>query len=180
MVYRLDGERGTLTPTALPWVEVPAGSGPRQLVFDCQGRFAYLINELNSTIIAFRYHAGEGRLEPLQTISTLPQGFAGKSTCAEVQIAPGGDWLYGSNRGHDSIVVYAINQANGRLTCVGHASAGGKTPRNFVVDPEGTFVLVANQDTDNVVVFRRDPTTGQLSATGHTAIVPTPVCVKVI
>jgi 6-phosphogluconolactonase len=145
-----------------------------------QGRYAYLINELDSTMTAFRYDRDSGTLRESQTLSTLPEGFEGASTCAEAQISPSGRFLYGSNRGHDSIVIYAINQLDGTLTCVGHESTQGKTPRNFVIDPAGEFLLAANQDTDSVVLFRIDPTSGELLATGHRIDVPTPVCVKVM
>jgi 6-phosphogluconolactonase len=142
------------------------------------GRYAYLINELNSTMTAFRYDQADGSLEEIQTLSTLPEGFEGASTCAEVQVAPSGKFLYGSNRGHDSIAIYAIDQRDGRLTLIGHESTQGRTPRNFVVDPAGEFVIAANQDTDNLVSFRLDPASGKLSPTGYEVEAPTPVCVK--
>ncbi len=178
MIYTFDAGRGKLAPhDEQPWVETAAGAGPRQLVMHPGGGYAYLINELDSTMTAFRYDRESGSLQEIQTLSTLPEDFEGASTCAEVQIAPSGEFLYGSNRGHDSIVVYAIDQRDGRLTCIGHESTQGKTPRNFVVGPAGDCLLVANQDTDNVVIFRLDPASGTLIATGHTDV-PTPVCVK--
>lgn len=180
MVYRLDAERGAISPHNPPWVQVPAGAGPRQLVMHPRGNYAYLINELASTMIAFRYDSTCGTLHEIQELSTLPASFAGRSTCAEVQISPSGDLLLGSNRGHDSIVTFAIDQRDGTLTCLGHTATLGKTPRNFVVDPSGEFVLVANQDTDSLVVFRVDTSSGALVATGHRADVPTPVCVRVL
>jgi len=179
MVYAFDANQGKLKPNDEPWVEVSAGAGPRQLVMHPRGGYAYLINELDSTMTAFRYDGARGTLREIQTLSTLPQGFEGASTCAAVQISPSGQFLYGSNRGHDSIVIYAIDQQNGTLTCIGHESTQGKTPRNFVVDPAGEFLLAANQDTDNVVAFRINPDSGELTATGHSVQVPTPVCVKV-
>lgn len=180
MIYRLDAERGTLEPNDPPWVSVPAGAGPRQVVMHPKGQYAYLINELNSTIITFRYEATRGALEPIQTISTLPEGYLGKSTTAEVQIAPDGRYLYGSNRGHDSLAMYTVDQATGRLSCLGQTSTQGRIPRHFTVDPTGRFVLVANQDTNRIVVFRLDGATGALILTEHRANVPTPVCVKVL
>jgi 6-phosphogluconolactonase len=179
MVYRFDAERGKLEPHDEPWVETAAGAGPRQLVLHPRDGYAYVINELASTMIAFRYDRARGHLREIQTLSTLPEGFEGASTCAEVQISPSGKFLYGSNRGHDSIVIYAIDQADGTLTCVGHRSTLGRTPRHFVVDPAGEFLLVANQDTDNVIVFRLDPESGELVDTGHRVDVPTPVCVTI-
>jgi 6-phosphogluconolactonase len=180
MVYAFDADRGKLEPNDPPWVQVAAGAGPRQLVMHPGGGTAYLINELNSTMTAFRYDKDRGILREIQTVSTLPEGFEGASTCAEVQISPSGRFLYGSNRGHDSIVVYAIDQTDGTLTCIGHESTQGRIPRNFVVGPAGEFLLAANQDTDNIVVFRLDPTTGRLRPTGHSVGAGTPVCVRVI
>ena len=180
MVYRFDANRGKLEPNEEPWVEVSAGAGPRQLVMHPRGGYAYLINELDSTMTAFRYDRDRCILREIQTLSTLPEDFKGAITCAEVQISPSGKFLYGSNRGHDSIVIYAIDQMDGMLTCVGHESTQGKTPRHFAVDPAGEFLLAANQDTDSVVPFRLDPASGELIATGHSADVPTPVCVKVM
>lgn len=180
LIYRFDAQQGRLTPGDTPWVETAPGAGPRQVVFHPGGAFAYLINELDSTMTAFRYDAERGALEPLQTLSTLPADFAGRSTCAEVQIAPSGAYLYGSNRGHDSLVIYAVDQARGTLTCVGHQSTLGRIPRNFCVAPDGDFVLAANQDTDNLVVFRLDAASGRLTPTGVEVEAPTPVCVKVL
>ncbi len=180
MVYKFDVKRGKLEPNDESWVEVAAGAGPRQLVMHPSRGYAYLVNELDSTMTAFRYDGDKGTLREIQTLSTLPEDFKGASTCAEVQIAPSGKFLYGSNRGHDSIVIYAIDQMNGRLTCIGHESTQGKTPRNFVVASAGEFLLVANQDTDNIVTFRLDPASGELIAIGYSVDVPTPVCVKVM
>jgi 6-phosphogluconolactonase len=179
MIYELDAVRGTLKPHSPPWVETRPGAGPRQNVMHPAGRLAYLINELDSTMTAYRYDAERGTLQEIQTLSTLPEGFEGKSTCAEVQISPAGDLLYGSNRGHDSLVIYAVNQADSMLTCLGHVSTQGRTPRNFTVAPDGNWVLAANQDTDNIVVFGVDHSTGGLAALGSTSV-PMPVCVKVL
>jgi 6-phosphogluconolactonase len=180
MVYTFDAQRGQLRPHDEPWVQVAAGAGPRQLVMHPQGGYAYLINELDSTMTAFRYDGEGGTLREIQTLSTLPADFEGPSTCAEVQISPSGRFLYGSNRGHDSIVIYAIDRVDGTLACVGHSSTQGKTPRHFALDPAGEFLLAANQDTNSVVTFRLDPASGEPVPTGHSADVPTPVCVIVI
>jgi 6-phosphogluconolactonase len=180
MIYRLDTSTGKLSPNEVPWAESPPGAGPRQIVFHPGGGYAYVINELDSTMTAFRYDADSGSLQEIQTLSTLPEGVTGSSTCAEVQISPSGKFLYGSNRGHDSIVIYAIDEADGTLTCVGHESTQGRTPRHFAVSPDGEFLLAANQDTDNLVSFRIDPASGMLRATDHSVSVPTPVCVKVL
>lgn len=180
MVYRFDARRGRLEPNDEPWAEVAAGAGPRHVVLHPGGGYAYLINELDSTMTVFRYDGHRGTLREIQTLSTLPDGFAGANTCAGVQVAPSGKFLYGSNRGHDSIVIYAINPRDGTLTCVGHESTQGKTPRHFVIDPAGEYLLAANQDTDSVVAFRLDAASGTLTPTGHSVHVPTPVCVQVL
>jgi 6-phosphogluconolactonase len=180
VAYSFDADRGKLSPADEPYVQVTPGAGPRQLTIHPGGEYAYLINELNSTVTAFRYDTGKGTFRELQTVSTLPEGFQGASTCAEVQVSPSGKFLYGSNRGHDSIVAYAIDQMDGTLTCIGHFGTQGKTPRHFAVSPDGAFLLVANQDSDSIVTFRLDPVSGKPTATGHRVDVPTPVCVKVM
>ena len=157
MIYEFDAEQGKLTPNKNQRsVGVAPGAGPRQLVMHPNGRFAYVINELNSTMSAYGYDPANGTLSELQTLSTLPKDFTGQSSCAEVQIAPSGRFLYGSNRGHDSIVIYAVDDKDGRLTLVGHESTRGKTPRNFEVSPTGEFLAAANQESDTVVMFRID------------------------
>ena len=178
LIYRLDPKRGMLEPNAVPWFRVKPGAGPRQVAIHPNGRFGFLINELDSTIAALSFDGRNGRFEELQVVSTLPADFQGQSTCAEIQVSPSGAFLYGSNRGHDSIAIYRISPRTGRLTPLGHESTQGRTPRNFGIDPTGQFLLVANQDTDTVVTFRMDPRTGGLRPTGQVAHVPTPVCVK--
>jgi 6-phosphogluconolactonase len=178
MIYALDASTGKLAPNPhQPWIATAPGAGPRQLVFHPTGLFAFLINELNSTMTAFRYDPDLGSLTELQTLSTLPKDFSGYSTCAEVQVAPSGKFLYGSNRGHDSIVIYSIDE-NGYLSLVGHERTRGRIPRNFEVSRDGTLLAAANQDTNNIVLFRIDQHTGRLSATGEVADVGTPVCVR--
>jgi 6-phosphogluconolactonase len=180
MVYRFDAERGKLGPHDEPWARVAPGAGPRQIVMHPRDHYAYLINELDSTMTAFRYDEHRGAFEEIQTLSTLPQGFAGPSTCAEVQISPSGRFLYGSNRGHDSIAIFAVDQKDGTLTAMGHQSTLGETPRHFTVSPDGTLLLAANQDTGNLAVFRISAETGTLEPTGHIVDVPTPVCVRIL
>ena len=179
MIYRFDPGDGSLKPNESPSIDIPAGAGPREFVFHPRGEYAYLINELNSTVMAFRYQKDFTGFERMQTISTLPQDFKGSSACGELQISPSGKYLYGANRGHDSIVTYAINQTNGRLSYVGCTSAHGSTPRHFIVDPTGEFLLAVNQDSNNMVAFKLDAATGALCETGQNVPVPTPVCVKV-
>jgi 6-phosphogluconolactonase len=178
LVYKYDENKGTLTPNDPAFVKVAPGSGPRHFDFHGSGRFAYVINEIASTVTAFAYDAEQGVLTPLQTIGTLPKGFKGGNSTAHVQVHPSGKFVYGSNRGHDSIAIFSVDPKSGKLTAVGHQSTGGKTPRNFGIDPSGKFLLAANQSTNNVVVFRIDPETGKLEPTGHEIEVPAPVCVK--
>jgi 6-phosphogluconolactonase len=178
LVYRFDAAGGTLAPHETASVSVAPGAGPRHFAFHPDGRHAYVINELNSTVTAFAYRAEDGTLKELQTVSTLPAGFDGRNTTAEIQVAPGGKFLYGSNRGHDSIAVFAIDPGRGTLTCVEHESTGGKTPRNFGIDPTGAYLLAANQNSGTVVLFRIDSRTGRLEPTGGIIRVPQPVCVK--
>jgi len=179
MIYVLDPARGKLTPNPNhASISVAPGAGPRQLVMHPNGRFAYLINELNSTMTAYAYDAGKGALRELQTLPTLPPGFTGTSSCAEVQIHPTGRFLYGSNRGHDTLAIYAIDPTSGLLTALGHHSTGGRIPRNFAVNSTGEYVIAANQDSDSIVVFRIDAATGLLQATGHAVEVGTPVCAR--
>ena len=180
LVYRFDADRGTLQANDPPFVKVHPGAGPRHFVFHPSGRFAYVISEMQSTVTAFAYDAARGTLRQLQTLSTLPKGFAGQNDDAEVRVHPSGKFLYGSNRGHDSIALFTIDPERGTLTPAGQTSTQGKTPRNFNLDPTGTYLFAANQDTDNVVIFRVDPDTGHLTPTGQVLSVPSPVCVRFV
>lgn len=180
MIYQLDLINGKLKPNDEPWAEVKAGAGPRHFDFHPNGKFAYLITELDNTIIAFTYDESNGALKEIQTVSTLPKDFEGTSYCADVHVSPSGKFVYGSNRGHESIVIFAIDSGTGKLTYVGHEPTQGKNPRNFAIDPTGTFLLAANQSTDNIVTFRIDKQTGKLVSTGEVAEVPQPVCLKIM
>jgi 6-phosphogluconolactonase len=177
LIYKLDAAHGALAPNEPAFAETPRGAGPRHLTFHPNGRFVYAINELSSTISVFRYDSVRGALESVQDISTLPANFAGKSTAAEIQVHPSGRFLYGSNRGHDSIAIFAIDPDTGKLGSLGHEPTQGKTPRNFTLDPSGRYLLAANQDTNNVVVFRVDPESGLLKPAGVSVAIPAPVCV---
>jgi len=179
MIYQYDGATGTLTLNPnQPWVQAVQGAGPRHFDFHPNGRYVYLINELNATVTAFAWGAERGTLTELQTLSTLPAGYEGGKSCADIHVAPDGRFLYGSNRGHDSLVTYAIDPATGRLALVGHTSTQGRTPRNFNLDPTGAFLFAANQDSNTIVTFRRDAATGTLTPTGQVINVPSPVCIK--
>lgn len=181
LVYRFDPSRGKLTPhESQSWVQTRGGAGPRHLAFHPNGRFVYVINELNSTLMAFEYSAADGTLREVQTVSTLPEGFTGENSCADVHVAPSGRFVYGSNRGHDSIVIYGIDEGTGRLTYVGHESTRGQTPRNFTFDLAGTGLLAANQDSDTIVAYRVNQETGRLAFSRTVAEVASPVCLKFV
>lgn len=157
------------------FVQAEPGSGPRHLSFHPNHKFAYVINELNASITAYQY---DKTLTPIQTIKTVPDDFTGKNWCADIHVSPDGLFLYGTNRGHDSIVCYKIDAATGQLTLVERQSVQGKWPRNFMIDPTGNFVLVANQETDNIAIFQRDKKTGKLTFTGKEIKVSMPVCLR--
>ncbi|MGA6988341.1 MAG: lactonase family protein [Terriglobales bacterium] len=178
LVYHFDASKGSLTPNDPPYASVDPGAGPRHLAFHPNGKFAYVVNELQSTITAFSYDPGRGVLEKLKTVSTLPKGFSGSNDTAEIRVHPNGKVLFASNRGHDSIAVFSIDSRSGALTLVDHYPTQGKTPRNFEIDPSGKLLFVANQGSDNIVVFRIDSDNGRLTPTGQTLNVPSPVCLK--
>ena len=174
MAFRLDPERGTLSPADPPWTPMPPGAGPRHLAFHPQQPLAYVISELASAVTVLRY--AQGAFEAVQTLSTLPDGFTGQNLGAEIKVAPSGRFVYASNRGHDSLAIYAVDQASGQLALVGHQATQGVGPRDFTIDPSGALLLAANQDSDTVVTFWIDPDAGTLRPTGPVAAVPTPVC----
>jgi 6-phosphogluconolactonase len=179
LIYKFDAQRGMLEPNGVPWIKLKPGAGPRHLALHPGGRFGYLVNELNRTVAVLGCDRKTGAMQELQVITTLPEGFGGANTCADIHVAPSGRFVYASNRGHDSIAIFRVDQRTGRLTCIDHAATQGRTPRNFCLDPTGSFLLVANQDSDTIVTFRIDARSGMLETTGHVAPVPTPVCVKV-
>jgi 6-phosphogluconolactonase len=178
-VYRYEAASGHLLPAPAADYKAQPGSGPRHFTFHPNGRFAYLIHELSSTITAFRYEEENGLLTQTQSVPTIRRTFNGDNTCADIHIAPSGKFLYGSNRGEDSIVIYRIDGLHGHLSYAGHEDCGGRTPRSFAIAPGGRFLFAANQDSDTIVTFRIDETTGCLSRTGCIDI-PTPVCVKCV
>jgi 6-phosphogluconolactonase len=178
MIYKLDAASGTLTPNDSPFAKVAPGSGPRHFAFHPESKFAYVINEMTCTVTTFGWDVKKGALTELHTVSTLPAGVnveKGYST-AEIFVHPGGKFLYGSNRGHDSIAVFSI-AANGRLTLVQNAPAEVKIPRGFNLDPSGKWLITAGQNSDNVALFQVDTDTGKLSFTGTKHEVGAPVCV---
>jgi 6-phosphogluconolactonase len=182
LVYRFDAKRGSLTANTPPFAAVAPGAGPRHFAFHPKARFGYVINEMDLTVTAFSHDAKRGTLTTVQTVSTLPEGLPKLPTysTAEVQVHPSGKFLYGSNRGHDSITVFAIDGKSGKLTYVQNEATQGNTPRGFGIDPTGTYLLAGNQRSDSVVVFRIDQQTGRLTPTGHKIEVGSPVCVKFV
>lgn len=169
---------GALKPANPPSAPAAPGAGPRHLAFGGSGRFVYVNNEMASTVTAYSYDPSTGAMKDLQTLSTLPDNFdKSKNSTAEIAVHPTGKFVYVSNRGHDSIAGFNVDEKTGKLTASGHQSTGGKTPRSFGIDPSGRFLLAANQNSDTVVVFRIDPKSGALTPTGATASVPSPVCV---
>lgn len=175
LVYRLDAKSGELIPNDPPYAAVAPGAGPRQFAFSRNGKLVYVLNELTSSLTVFAYAPRRGTLTELQTLSTLPGEFTGNS-CAEVEVHPSGKFVYASNRGHDSIAVFAVEKATGRLTLVEHQPTQGKTPRHFAIDPTGRWLLAENQGDNNVVVFEIDKQTGKLRFTGQSVEVGSPVC----
>ncbi|MGB8456526.1 MAG: lactonase family protein [Candidatus Acidiferrum sp.] len=180
IVYGFDAGTGVFTPTLGGSAKVKPGSGPRHLAFSPNGKFAYVISEMASTVTLFSYRANNGSFSALQTISTLPSDYSGSKEAAEIAVHPSGKFLYASNRGHDSIAVFAIDPKKGTLRSLGQVLTGGKTPRHFAIDPTGAYLLAENQESNNVVVFHIDPATGSLTPTGQTIEVPSPVCITFV
>jgi 6-phosphogluconolactonase len=182
LVYRFDPAKGTLTPNDPPFGQTPAGAGPRHFAFSPNGKFVYVINEIQCTASTFAYDPKQGALRLLDTISTLPDGYKvtdGDST-AEMRMHPSGKFVYGSNRGHDSIAVFAVDSGSGTLKPVERVSTQGKTPRGFDIDPTGSYLIAANQDSDSLVVFHIDQNTGKLTPTGQKIEAFAPVDVEFV
>lgn len=179
-IYRVNDADATLQPAEPGYASTAAGAGPRHIDFHPSGRFAYVIDELDSTVTVFNRDARTGSLSAVQMISTLPPGATGTNYPADIHVHPSGKYLYGSNRGHDSIAVYQIDQESGRLTAVQHQSTLGKTPRNFGIEPGGRVLLAENQQTGTIHSFLIDPATGRLTPTQYKIDVPRPVCVQFV
>lgn len=178
LVSRFDASNGTLAPNSPPFAKVLPGSGPRHFVFSPGGKFVYVVSEMGSTLTVFSYSSARGALRRLQTISTLPRSFKGESTGAEVQIAASGKFIYASNRGSNTIAVFAIDPKKGTLSPVEFVPTQGKTPRMFQIDPTGSYLFAANQDSNNVVIFRIDQSTGRLTPADEQIRLSQPVCVE--
>ncbi|MDR3621255.1 MAG: lactonase family protein [Paludisphaera borealis] len=180
LVYKFDGDHGKLTPNDPPFAKIKPGTGPRHLAWHPSGDFAYVIGEMGNTVTVLKYDAAKGVLDAIQTIGTLPADFHGKSWTSEIVAHPTGNFVYGSNRGHDSIAIFTVEASTGKLKATGHQLTGGKTPRNFVIDPTGRWLLAENQDSNTIVVFRIDPQTGALAQVGEPVASPMPVCIRMI
>lgn len=178
LVYRFDSSKGTLTPNDPPFVKLDPGAGPRHFALHPSGKFGYVVAEMASTVTALSVDLSTGKVQRLQTLSTLPPDFKGENDDAEVHVHPSGKFLYTSNRGHDSIEVYTIDPKKGTLTRIDDTPTQGKIPRSFEIDPTGHFLLAQNQKSDNIVIFRIDQKTGRLTSTGQVVEVGSPVCVK--
>jgi 6-phosphogluconolactonase len=164
--FTFDPTTGALKPNSVPHVATAAGAGPRHIAFHPNGKLAYLINEVNSTMTAFSFDPVAGTLTEIQTLSTLPAGFTGTNTAAEVWVHPSGNWLFGSNRGNDSIVVFKLDPTTGKMTFKGTTPSGGADPRDFTLDPTGAFLYATNQTGNNLVSFKFDATQGTLTTIG--------------
>jgi len=179
MIYRYSPRFGAVGPhEPQPEVDLAPGAGPRHFAFHPNGTHAYVINELDSTITALAFDSVAGTFRKLDTVSTLPEGGHEGNSTADIHVHPSGKWLYGSNRGHDSIAIFSVEKGTGKLTPIGHEKTGGKTPRNFAIDPTGRFLLAENQGSDFIRIFKIDQETGKLEATGQDLQVPSPVCVQ--
>jgi 6-phosphogluconolactonase len=177
-IFKFDVTQGKLVLNEPAFAAVKPGAGPRHIAFHPNGKWAFVINEMGSSLTAFSCDASSGGLTEIQTISTLPDGFSGQSTGAEVAVHQFGKFVYASNRGDDSIVVFACNPETGRLTFVQRMPTGGKTPRQFEIDPTGTYLLAANQDSNTIVVFSIDFASGKLKPSGSEAHSDNPMCVR--
>jgi 6-phosphogluconolactonase len=178
-VYRLDAATAKLTPNEPPYTELPKGLGPRHLTFHPGGKFAYVINEYGNSVTALDFDAASGALNPKQTLSTVPADFTGKSYCADVKITPDGRFLYGTNRGHDSIAIYGIAD-DGKLTLVGIEPSLGKGPQNLAITADGAWLLCANMPGKNVAVFRIDAKSGTLKSAGEPTALAGPSCIMLL
>lgn len=176
MIYQVK-KNGKLQPANTPFFKSTSGAGPRHFAFHPSGKFAFSVNELTSTITSLLVNRSTGALTSIEEMNMFPEDFKGTTYAADVHVSPDGKFVYASNRGHDSLVIFAIDQATGKLTLVGHESTGGKYPRNFMIDSKGEFVLAANQNSDNILIFKRDKSTGKLTRIGEYNV-PAPVCIQ--
>ena len=177
-LFKIDHENGKLVPTEQAFLKIQDGAGPRHLVWSKNGQFCYVINELDNTVNVIAYDKATQLFTSIQAISTLPQTFTGENYCADIRLHPNGKFLYGSNRGHDSIAMYEVNETTGKLTFIGTESTRGTHPRNFRIDAKGKFLYAANQNSRNITSYAIDATTGKLNFTGFDFKIGTPVCIE--
>jgi len=182
LVYRFDPARGSLAPNDPPFGKTPPGAGPRHFAFHPNGRFVYVINEIQCTASTFSYDAQRGALKLLATVSTVPKDYkvTKDDSTAEIRVHPSGKFVYGSNRGPDSIAVFSVDATTGTLHPIEYVSTQGKTPRGFNIDPTGSYLIAGNQDSDSLVVFRIDQKTGRLTPTGQKLEAYAPVDVEFV
>jgi 6-phosphogluconolactonase len=178
LVYRFDPAKGTLAANDPPFAQLHPGARPRHFAFHPNHKVLYVLEEAASKIDGFFYDAANGTLRQIATVSTLPEDFKGDNTTAEIKVHPDGKFLYSSNRGHDSIAVFAIDPASGLPRFLEAVPTGGKKPRNFEIAPGGSYLVAANQNSNNIVIFKIDPDTGHLTPTGQVLEVPSPACIK--
>jgi 6-phosphogluconolactonase len=177
LIYDLDTSSGRLSPSAHPFAQLSSGAGPRHLWLHPSNRFVYTVNEIDSTVSAFTYDAESSAMSIIETVRTRPDDFVGHNSGAQIVVHPSGQFLYSSNRGHNSIAMFSIDPDTGRQRLIGLESTQGDTPRNFNIDPSGKFLVAANVGSNNLVTFHIDTSTGKLRPTGHSARTPMPVCV---
>ena len=175
-IFKFEPTTGALTPNKPAFASVKPGAGPRHFAISPNSHFAYVLEEMGSSVSAFKLDGSSGALADIEAVSTLPADNTKVNNSAEIQIDPAGNFLYASNRGHDSIAVFAIDRQSGQLSRVQIVPSGGATPRNFTIDPTGKHVLAANQDSNNIALFDRDLKTGKLTPVGKTVATPSPVC----
>lgn len=179
-VYNFNSATGAMTPNEPPFTKVAPGSGPRHFTFHPSGKFAYVINEITCSVTAFNWNLKKGTLTEIETVTTLPEPVKKGYSTAEVVAHPNGRFVYGSNRGHNTIAVFRVDAATGKLTTVEHKSTQGEVPRNFAIDPTGQFLIAANQNTHTIVLFRINQTSGALEQVGPPVKAPSPVCVRYV
>ncbi len=177
MIYEVK-DNGKLLSASVPFASSTQGSGPRHFAIHPNGNFAYSAEELTSTVAAYGVNKATGELKPLERVNMLPDGFTERNSAADIHFSPDGRFLYASNRGHESLVIFAVDAKNGKLTFVGHENTGGKHPRNFMIDKKGQYVLTANRDTDNIVVFKVNRKSGKLIPTGQQVIIPAVIALQ--
>ncbi len=175
MIYKVDN-MGKLSPGDVPFSTSTPGSGPRHFAIHPNGNFAYSAEEISSTVASFRIEKKTGALSALERVNMPPESFKERNSAADIHFSPDGKYLYASNRGHESLVIFKVEPENGKLSLVGHEGTGGKHPRNFMIDNKGEYALTANQNTDNIVIFRRDKQSGKLKPTGDQVTVPAVIC----